>query len=358
MQHRLRTEDVSAGIKTHIEKVAVSVIVPAHNSQATIARCLQSLSKNTYPFFTIYVVDDCSTDDTASIAESFGCKVLKTDRNRGPGHGRNVGAHFAQTPVLLFLDSDCEVPRDWIERYTAIFAERPDVACVCSGYSESVTQAFWARFQYFDTIYNQQFTPEHPRWASSCNFGCRRDAFWSVGGFPEIYLNEDMEFFFFLSEKYRLLWRSDLGVAHHFRERLLDYAKQQYGWGQSVVETYLRHPQIFFSRGTIAAGNISLQLFCLGLLILGGVWGLVWGRLVGAAIGLLSLPCLIFLNRRFLIFLVRNAGLSFAGKCMAAVLVRNTVWLLGMVHAAVVNINRWPGFVAYWIRKGKKAIRP
>jgi hypothetical protein len=99
-----------------------------------------------------------------------------------------------------------------MERYAAFFAERPDIACICSGYSDCATQAFWERFQFLDTLYNQQFTPEHPRWASSCNFGCRRDAFWSAGGFPEIYLNEDMEFFFFLSEKHDVLSLRDAAI--------------------------------------------------------------------------------------------------------------------------------------------------
>lgn len=354
MQHRLRAEAVSTGAETHSDAVAISVIVPSYNSAETIGRCLESLRKNTYPSFAVYVVDDCSTDDTAGIADSFGCNVLRTDRNRGPGHARNLGARHAQSPVLLFVDSDCEVRSNWIERYAATFAQHPEVACICSGYSESVTQSFWARFQFLDTIYNQQFTPEHPRWASSCNFGCRTDAFWSVGGFPEIYLNEDMEFFFFLSEKHRILWRADLGVVHHFHSMPSAYAKQQYGWGKSVVETYLKHPEIFFSPGTIAAGNISLQLVLLGLVGIGAGWGAFWNKASGAVIVLLSFLCVLLLNWPFFRFLKARAGLSFAGESMAAVIVRNTVWLLGMLHGAARYFYRWPGFVTHWARKARK----
>lgn len=328
--------------------------MPSYNSEETIRRCLESLRENTYPSFTITVVDDGSTDRTAEIAESLDCTVLRTETNRGPGHARNLGARHAQSPILLFVDSDCVVPRNWVERCATLFAERPDAACICSGYSESVTQAFWARFQFLDTIYNQQSTPEHPRWASSCNFGCRKDAFWSVGGFPEIYLNEDMEFFFFLSGKHRILWQPDLGVIHHFYTRLPAYAKQQYGWGKSVVETYLKHPEIFFSPGTVAAGNISFQLALLGLALLSASWGLLWENRAGAIISLLSLLGLLLLNGTFFRFLKSRSGLSFAIKSMGAVVIRNMVWILGMLHAAVVNLHRFPGFVIYWARKGRK----
>src|SRR2546421_8844568 len=55
----------------------VQVIVPARNEQECIGRCLQSLVSQQGIDFQITVVDDCSTDRTRAIAESFaGVRVI------------------------------------------------------------------------------------------------------------------------------------------------------------------------------------------------------------------------------------------------------------------------------------------
>ena len=115
-------------------------------------------------------MDEGSTDRTAEIARTYRCTVLQKTKNGGPGAARNFGAGQSKSPLLLFIDSDCSVPSDWIQQYVSLFEEHQDTACICSGYSDNLTQTFWAQYQWYDTVFNQLSAPKHPRWASSCNF--------------------------------------------------------------------------------------------------------------------------------------------------------------------------------------------
>jgi glycosyltransferase involved in cell wall biosynthesis len=91
--------------------LAVSVIVPARNEEASLADCLQSLVTQSGVAFEIIVVDDHSTDRTRAIAESFpGVRVLEAGALPQGWTGKNnavtSGAREAQGQWLLFTDSD------------------------------------------------------------------------------------------------------------------------------------------------------------------------------------------------------------------------------------------------------------
>ena len=93
----------------------ISVIVPAYNEADMIGSCLdsllsQSLDRDTYE---IIVVDNNSTDLTASIAHSKGVRVEKELR-KGYVHAIRRGIEVAQTDLIAFTDADCRVPSDWL----------------------------------------------------------------------------------------------------------------------------------------------------------------------------------------------------------------------------------------------------
>src|SRR5205085_2070048 len=77
---------------------AFSVVVPAFEDEATIAECVHALSHQTMPReeYEILVVDDGSTDRTASEAQHAGADVVRLPCNLGPGAARNVGIERAR----------------------------------------------------------------------------------------------------------------------------------------------------------------------------------------------------------------------------------------------------------------------
>ncbi|MBL8697866.1 MAG: glycosyltransferase [Alphaproteobacteria bacterium] len=85
----------------------VSVIVPAYNARATILPTVTSALEQSHAPVEIIVVDDGSTDDTASIASSLPIPVRVIRKpNGGPASARNVGALAAIGEWLAFLDAD------------------------------------------------------------------------------------------------------------------------------------------------------------------------------------------------------------------------------------------------------------
>ena len=86
----------------------ISFIIPAYNEQANIGRTLQALHQAVQPLDTAYemlVVDDASTDRTASLAAAGGASVLSV-RNRHIAATRNTGARAATGEYLFFIDAD------------------------------------------------------------------------------------------------------------------------------------------------------------------------------------------------------------------------------------------------------------
>lgn len=86
-----------------------SIIVPAYNSEKTLARTLDSLLKQVFADLEIIVVNDGSSDQTAHVAESY-CADRRVrvvhQRNRGLAGARNTGISVARGKFIGFCDAD------------------------------------------------------------------------------------------------------------------------------------------------------------------------------------------------------------------------------------------------------------
>lgn len=86
----------------------VSVIIPTFNRVDLVVHAIDSVLNQTYPFFEIIVVDDCSTDNTISVLSKYGERIslVKNEINSYVGFARNYGVTFAKGDYVAFLDSD------------------------------------------------------------------------------------------------------------------------------------------------------------------------------------------------------------------------------------------------------------
>ncbi|WP_367142604.1 glycosyltransferase family 2 protein [Mesorhizobium sp.] len=90
---------------------AVSVIIPAHNAAATIARTLASLRPEADVIGEVLLVDDSSSDDTASVAEhaasrcALPLRVIQSNC-RDAGGARNLALAQANYPWIYMIDAD------------------------------------------------------------------------------------------------------------------------------------------------------------------------------------------------------------------------------------------------------------
>jgi glycosyltransferase involved in cell wall biosynthesis len=111
----------------------ITVVIPVYNDAGNLAECLHRLAASTVPYECI-VVDDASHDDSASVAQQAGVKLLFTGKRSGPGHARNLGAAQATTDLLLFLDADVCVYPDNLERVVTAFDQDPELDALIGSY--------------------------------------------------------------------------------------------------------------------------------------------------------------------------------------------------------------------------------
>jgi glycosyltransferase involved in cell wall biosynthesis len=105
-------------------KIRISVICPVRNRRRLIGETLASLHRQTFAPHEIIVVDDASDDGTADEVTAHwpSVRLLRSDRNRGPGAARNLGLAASTGTHVVFFDSDDLATDDYL-------AARAELAC-------------------------------------------------------------------------------------------------------------------------------------------------------------------------------------------------------------------------------------
>src|ERR1051325_5400686 len=127
-------------VNTATSQIRISVIIPARNEEHNIGKLLASLELQTYQkdLFEVIVVDDHSTDNTVSIAKSFGfVKLIQlqlNDINSYKKKAIETGIVAASGNLIVATDADCIVQPNWLktiaaykEKTNAVFIAAPVV---------------------------------------------------------------------------------------------------------------------------------------------------------------------------------------------------------------------------------------
>lgn len=111
--------------------VPVTVIVPCYRCRDTVARAVASVTAQTAPPLEVLLVDDGSVDGTAPVLASL-CservRVLRLERNQGPGSARNAGWQAARGEFVAFLDADDTWHPRKLEIQVAFMRQHPEFA--------------------------------------------------------------------------------------------------------------------------------------------------------------------------------------------------------------------------------------
>jgi dolichyl-phosphate beta-glucosyltransferase len=99
-------------------KPEISVVVPAYNEEARLETTLPHLDRSLarrFDSYEIIVVDDGSTDGTASLVEGYAAdsgsvRLISYPANRGKGHAVKRGVLAASGEHVLFSDADLSTP--------------------------------------------------------------------------------------------------------------------------------------------------------------------------------------------------------------------------------------------------------
>lgn len=163
-----------------------TAVVPVYNARPTLAKCLRALRGAGGSELEIIVVDDASTDSSASIATPNATKVIQSKHRLGASGARNRGSEEASGEILLFVDADVAVPADTFQRLRRLFSAEGHPDAVQGVYSHHCPHSN-AASQYKNLYYHYSWvylvSDLHLVSAASFCFAIRRERFISLGGF-------------------------------------------------------------------------------------------------------------------------------------------------------------------------------
>lgn len=110
----------------------ISIIITAYNVKPYIGEALQSIINQSYRNLEIIVVDDCSTDKTNNIIESFAREdkriiTYRLSKNSGPSTASNFALSKAQGEYIARMDADDVAYLDRIEKQVRFLQHNPEV---------------------------------------------------------------------------------------------------------------------------------------------------------------------------------------------------------------------------------------
>ncbi len=304
----------------------VTICIPAHNEEATIAESVRSMLQIDYPDFEIIVVSDGSKDRTVEVLKrEFGLRpfqqayrrtlpvqplrgiyrspqhpqLLVIDKdNGGKADAVNAAINAARHGLLCIVDADSVLERDSLKRVVRPFIEDPlTVACggtvrisngchISRGYLERVDVApnWLARIQILE--YLRGFHSGRIGWAPlnalliiSGAFGVfRRTTLVEAGGYSVDTIGEDMELTLRLHRMHRMAGR-DYRIAFvpeavcwtEAPESLAVLRSQRTRWQRGLMESLWKHRSLFFHRKSGAVGWLA----CPSMLLIEGLGPLI-----------------------------------------------------------------------------------
>ncbi|GEM_PF-382688 len=202
-------EGLMAEARKSVEKIKtfpkVSVIIANYNGERYLKKCLDSVFALSYPKFEVIVCDDGSKDLSLEILKSYQKKagnfrILRNKKNLGASATRNRAAKFAKGEVLVFLDNDTQVRRDWLLKIVEPFIAKPNIGGVQSLLLDMdkkaliqhagaimLPQVAWAVpfYQWKSYTKTKRLLKERQIIAVSAALAVRKKVFEKIGGFDE-----------------------------------------------------------------------------------------------------------------------------------------------------------------------------
>lgn len=264
-----------------MRSLRISVIIPAYNASRTLAECLSALQKQTIPRsdYEIIIVDDGSTDNTVSIADSFDVNVIQ-QAHAGPALARNLGVSHAKGELILFTDSDCIASPDFIEQMTKPFSD-PNVVGVKGAY-RSRQREVWARFAQieFEERYSKLARSSSIDFVDSHAAAFRKQVFLEVGGFDPhfpVANNEDVDLSYKIARiGYKMVFNPEAIIFHYHPAGMKKYLLTKFFRAYWRMLVYRRFPEKILS-DSYTPQTMKLQILTLALLFL-SLLGIVFSR--------------------------------------------------------------------------------
>jgi cellulose synthase/poly-beta-1,6-N-acetylglucosamine synthase-like glycosyltransferase/peptidoglycan/xylan/chitin deacetylase (PgdA/CDA1 family) len=235
---------------------SVAIVVPAFNEAVGIERTVRSLAASDYADFEIVVVDDGSTDRTASIVaglELDGVRLVRQD-NGGKAAALNTGVELTDSEIVVMVDGDTLFEADTVGRLVRPFADA-DVAAVSGNTKVGNRRTLLGRWQHIEYVIGfnldrrmyevLQCTPTVPGAVGAF----RRDVLSEVGGVPGDTLAEDTDLTLAIGRTgRRVVYAEDARAWTEAPSSLTALWRQRYRWSFGTMQAVFKHRRAAVSR--------------------------------------------------------------------------------------------------------------
>lgn len=164
--------------------LTVSIVIPAYNEENQIEACLDALAAQTVKPLEVIVVDNNSTDKTATLARGYPFVRVLQEKQQGIVFARNRGFNAAKGNIIGRIDVDSRLPVDWVAQITDFyrFSAHRDYAITggCTFYNVRLPRVdHWVTSQFVFRM-NRLLVGHYILWGS--NMALSRDAWQAVKG--------------------------------------------------------------------------------------------------------------------------------------------------------------------------------
>ena len=323
----------------------VTVIVPAYNEAGSLAETIESLQTQTVPPAEIIVVDDCSTDETGTIAAELGATVLQPPGNTGSKAGAQTFAlPHVQTELVMAVDADTVLAPDGIEKLLTAMDD-PEVAAASGFVLPRRVRTLWERGRYIEYLFAFSFFKQiqdyydKPLISSGCFSVYRTEALRSIGGWSTRTMAEDMDLTWsFYRQAWKVRFAPDAVCFPLEPHNLLFMRKQLRRWSHGFVQNVALHWRELLHLGYLRS---SVAVACYDALVasLAFVFALpllailvsplfLFGYVLDAPAVLIPVAVVGF-RRRELLRVIASFPCFYVLRMLNAVMMLKAIWLEG-----------------------------
>ena len=267
---------------------SVSVLIPSYNSAKSLGACLSAVLKMNYPKkFTVWVIDDGSTDNTAEILKKFkSVKVFRQPTNIGKAKGLNQMIKKVKSDLIVCVDSDTYpnpnvlldcVPRFFVKKNVGAVTPFITVANPKTFVQRMQQVEYFSGFGFYSKVAAQLdglYVAPGPLTVFS------RKALVAIKGFDEDNLTEDMEIALRLHSHGFALEYCPTQVPTDVPATLMGLYKQRVRWYRGTIFNLVKYKNMFlspslneFGRFFFPALAVFVSMILLSFVV---IWGLIF----------------------------------------------------------------------------------
>ncbi len=296
----------------------VTVVVPAHNEEASVAATVAAIRAQTHPVSRILVVDDGSTDATAAQAIAAGAEVLAAPGGSKP-RAQNLALATVDTDVVVGVDADTIVAPDAVERLVDTI--EAGAHGTCGAVLPAQRRGIWVKGRAFEYAVVRGLGRMHV--LSGALYAFRTETLRAVGGHPEVPIGEDTELTWRLyAAGYRLAYSPKAVAFTQEPETFGEFWRQNRRWAASSAQVIRRHWRQLSHPGRALMVTSAvwdyLGVFFLGLM---AFFGLLRDPALGRFIG----PWVAIMMTVSTAVAARSLGWRYAVACLPPRLVTSAV---------------------------------